>query len=218
MSIRGYKKTGVSYRLDLQEFGELEEAVAVAAFDEDVEAFGAVGGDGGFYFFDIVELAEGTGDVAEVVAYEPYLVVAGSFEIAYQLAVLLVAFLTQLAHLPEDDHLAGSLDEGEIVERSLHRGGVGVVGVDDEVVLLSDGHLRTVVRGCVFLKGGTYLLAVHAKVDAYGYGGQEVVDVIRSDETGLHLVPLCAAAFLLKHHQRLAPAELQEGIALDDLA
>ena len=86
------------------------------------------------------------------------------------------------------------------------------------MVLLRDGHLRTVVRGCVFLEGGTYLLAVHAEVDAYGDGGQEVVDVIRSDETGLHLVPLCAAAFLLKHHQRFAPAELQEGIALDDLA
>ena len=132
--------------------------------------------------------------------------------------MFLITLIAQLAHLSDDGHLVFGLDEAEVVEGSVHRGGVGVVGIDDEVVLLGDGHLRAVVRGNVFFQSRTDLLAVHAKVDAYGDGGQKVVDIIGADELRLHLVPLRAATFLLEHHQRLAPTELQERITFDDLA
>ena len=39
----------------LQQLGELVELGAVGALDEDIAAFGAVGGDGGLDFFYIVE-------------------------------------------------------------------------------------------------------------------------------------------------------------------
>ena len=145
--------------------------------------------------------------------------------------MFLIALFAQFTHLSDDGHLLwlirpplppptqeGNVDLTEIVEGSAHRGGVGVVGIDDEVVLLGDGHLRAVVRGNVFFQSCTDLLAVHAEVDAYGDGGQEVVDVVGADELRLHLMPLGAATFLLKHHQRFAPTELQEGITFDDLA
>ena len=74
-----------------KQFGQLGELVAVRAFDEDVIAFRAVAGDGGLHFLDVVELAEGAGDVAEVVAHKPDVVVAGRLEIADELAMLLVA-------------------------------------------------------------------------------------------------------------------------------
>ena len=55
----------------------MEEFIAVAALDEDIVALRAIAGDGSLHFLDIVELAEGTGNVAEVIAHEPYLVIAG---------------------------------------------------------------------------------------------------------------------------------------------
>ena len=55
----------------------MEEFVAVAALDEDIVALRTVVGNGGLHFLDVVELAEGTRNVAEVIAHEPYLVIAG---------------------------------------------------------------------------------------------------------------------------------------------
>ena len=78
------KETSVGRVFDLQKLGQLEELVAVRAFDEDVEALWTVGSDGGFHLFDIVELAEGTGDIAEVVAHEPHVIVAGRFQTIHQ--------------------------------------------------------------------------------------------------------------------------------------
>ena len=132
--------------------------------------------------------------------------------------MLLVAFFAQLAHLSQDGHLLVGLNQTEVVEGGMHGRGVGVVGIDDEVVLFRHRHLTAVVRRRVLLKGGTDLLAVHAEVDAHGDGCQQVVDVIGTDELGLHLMPLGAASLFLEGHQGLAPAELQEGVARDDLA
>ena len=73
-------KTTVRRVSALQKLRQLEEFVTVGTFDEDVEALGAVGSDGGFHLFDIVELAEGAGDVAEVVAHEPHVIVAGRLQ------------------------------------------------------------------------------------------------------------------------------------------
>ena len=95
----------------------------------------------------------------------------------------------------------------------MHRGWVGIIGIHNQVVLLSDGHLTAIVCRLVFLKGSTNLLAINAKVDAYSDGSQEVVNIIRANELGLNLVPLGATPFLLECHQWLAPTELQEGIA-----
>ena len=165
-----------------------------------------------------MELAEGAGDVGEVVTHEPYFFKARVFKVSHEVTVFGFALCTQFTHLSDDGHLAGHLHPAEVVEGGLHRGGVGVIGVDDEVVLLCHRHLRAVVAGGVVLQGLAYLLSLHAEVDAHGDGSQQVVDVVGADEAGLHLVPLGAAALFLECHQGLAPAELQEGGATDDLA
>jgi hypothetical protein len=65
-------------------FGQLEELIAVAAFDENVETLGTLFHDGGFHILYVVKLAERAGNVAEVVAHEPYFVVAGRLQTIYQ--------------------------------------------------------------------------------------------------------------------------------------
>ena len=160
-----------------------------------------------------MELAEGTIYVLEVVTNEPNVVITSRLQTINQHAMFLIAFLAQLAHLSEDGHLLVSLDKTEVVEGSMHRGWVGIIGIHNQVVLLSDGHLTAIVCRLVFLKGSTNLLAINAKVDAYSDGSQEVVNIIRANELGLNFMPLGATPFLLECHQWLAPTELQEGIA-----
>ena len=100
----------------------------------------------------------------------------------------------------------------------MHGGGVGIVGIDNEVVLLGDNHLRAVVCGDIFLQSCTDFLSIHAKVDTNGDGSKKVVDVVGSNKLCLNLMPLGAATFLFKGHQWLSPTELQEGVAFDDLS
>jgi len=60
----------------LKQFGQLKEFIAVASLDEDIITLRTVFGNGGLHFLHIVELAKGAGNVAEVVAHEPYIIVA----------------------------------------------------------------------------------------------------------------------------------------------
>ena len=101
--------------------------------------------DGGFHLFHVMELLEGARNLLEVVAYKPYLIVAGLFQITHNLTVLFVTLITQLTHLPENGHLPVGLNQTEVLQGCLHRGGIGVVGIYNEVVLLCDGHLTPVV-------------------------------------------------------------------------
>ena len=92
--------------------------------------------------------------------------------------MFLVALIAQFAHLSDDGHLVFGLDEAEVVEGSMHRGWVGIIGIHNQVVLLSNGHLTAVVRWDIILEGLTDLLAFHTEVDTYGDGCKQVVDVV----------------------------------------
>ena len=50
--------------------------------------------------------------------------------------MLLLRDVAKLAHHTQNSHLGRHLHELEIVDSRLHRGGVGIIGIDNEVVLL----------------------------------------------------------------------------------
>jgi hypothetical protein len=54
----------------------LEELVAIAALDKDIETFWTIFLDGCFYFLYIMELAERACNVFEIIAYKPNLIIA----------------------------------------------------------------------------------------------------------------------------------------------
>jgi hypothetical protein len=146
----------------------LEEFVAVTALDEYIIAFRTLVLDGGFDLFYIVEFAEGTVDVLEVVTHEPYFIVMGGFQITDYLPMFLIAFGAKFTHLSQNGHFPVSLNQTEIVEGSLHGSGIGVIGIYNKMVPFCNGHLRAVVRWHIILQGCTDLLAVNAEVDTYG--------------------------------------------------
>ena len=84
----------------------------------------------------------------------------------------------QFAHFAEDEHLVGMVDEFEVIERSLHAGRVGVVGIHDELVVLSVHQFRTVVLRNIVADGMGNLFGCHAKVCAYAGRSQSICGII----------------------------------------
>ena len=76
-------------------------------------------------------------------------------------------------------------------------------------------HLRTVVGRYVVGEGMIDAFKRYVVHIAYGNGGQHVVQIVGSNEVGLYLHPF---ALITSIAVLLAPAELQEGSAADDLA
>ena len=168
----------------------MEKFIAIAAFDEDIESLRTVVLDGSLHFLHIMELAEGTIYVLEVVTNEPNVVITSRLQTINQHAMFLIAFLAQLAHLSEDGHLLVSLDKTEVVEGSMHRGGVGVIGIDDEVVLLRFCQLRTVVSGHIAFKGVINLLERNVVDIPYRDGCQHIVEIVGTNKMCLDSLPL----------------------------
>ena len=69
---------------NLQKLGQLEEFVAVAALDENVIALRTFFLNSSLYLLHIVEFPESTGDIEEIVAYEPHFIIARRFQIVNQ--------------------------------------------------------------------------------------------------------------------------------------
>ena len=160
--------------------------------------------------------------MAELIAHEPHLADAGLGNNVNQLLMLLGAVGTKLAHVAQNEHLpvrSGRVQATEILQRGHHRRGISVVGIHDEAVVARVHKLRTVVRGPIVLQGVADGFALHSEVDANGHGCQQVLYVVEAHQLRLHLVPLLALARLFQLHERLAPAELEEGlVGGDDLA
>ena len=80
-------------------------------------------------------------DVAELIAHEPHLVETVALQHLHDVSVFLATALAQFTHLTDDSHLRSHLHQVEVVERSLHRCRIGVVGIHDEVVCGGLGEL-----------------------------------------------------------------------------
>ena len=76
----------------------------------------------------------------------------------------------------------------------------------DEAVAFCLAELAAVVGGYIFLQSLVYECRLYAEVQAHGYCGENIGQIIGTDEVCLHGVPLCL---------RLAiPADAEHGIAL----
>ena len=172
----------------LQQRRELEEAGAVAAFDED----GAVGdggvGEGGLDLLDGGEDARGGGgDLGELGADKPEGVGSYGEGLLVDAAVLGLALGSQLAHVAEDEHLVGGMHVGEVVQGDRHAAGIGVVGIDDERVAVGAQELAAIVGGCVAADGLDNLVVADSEGAADGGGGAHVVGVVVAHEVGVEL-------------------------------
>ena len=192
-----------------ERFGQFKQADAVAAFDEDVVAFGMLLGYRRFYLGDILELSVGAVDGGKLASHEPYHIDAARAEEVDHLLMLLAAHGSQFAHVAEDGHLGRYLHVAEVAQGSIHARGVGIVGIDDETVVGGDGELRTVVARYVARQGMVDLLLAYAEIQSDGCCRQHVVEVVASDKMCLHLMPFAVS---------VVPVHAQHGSTGDDLA
>lgn len=125
----------------LEALGELEQAGAVRTLDEDVIALGSLFVDGGFDLLHVVELAVRALNIGKLVAHEPHLVEVALAQHLNDASVLFAAALAQFAHLAQNGHFGTHLHEFEVFECCSHGSGVGVVGINDELVVWSGGEL-----------------------------------------------------------------------------
>ena len=124
----------------------------------------------------------------------------GSYPI-HHLLMLFATHRSQLLHIAQDSHLGSYLHELEVVECCSHARRVGIVGIDDEVVVGCLLQLRTVVGGGIVAQSLVDLGLAHTEVESDGDGCQHVEDIVTADELRLYLLP-CASFGL--------PTEMQE--------
>ena len=126
----------------------------IAALDEDRVAAQRVLLQFGYHLVDAVKGGEGRMQLLEAFAYEPDLVETGAGKEIAEFEVLVMALGAEFAHLAEDNHLVGGVELAEVFERRMHAGGIGVVGVDDERVVVGLLELGAIVGGDVGGEGG----------------------------------------------------------------
>ena len=143
-------------------------------------------GDGGLHLLHIVELAVGAGDVGKFVAHEPHLVERATLEHGHDALMLFATALAQFAHLAQNGHFGVHLHQAEVGERRCHRGGVGIIGINDEVIVHGFGELRTVVRRHIILQSLADAFGSNPKVQAHSYGGKHIVEVVAANEVRGH--------------------------------
>lgn len=197
--------------MSLQQFRQLEELNAVAALDEDIMAFGALALDLRLYGLDIGELSEVTVGLTEFFTDEPYLFGFHtiSLQMVYDLLVFLGRGVAELAHITKDKHLVVYLHELEVVQGRFHARRVGIIGIDDEVVIFRSLQLTAVVAWCILLQSGVDLTGDDAEMAADGDGGEEVVEVIGADKFRLYLIGVVEGIMGIR------PLEAEEGRATE---
>ena len=100
-----------------------------------------------------------------------------------------------------------NLHQTEVVNGGFHACGVGIVGIDNEVILRRHSHLRAVVMWRVVGKCAVDVVERHVVDVADGNGGEHVVKVIGADEFRLYLHPRTGVT---RVGVLLAPAETKE--------
>jgi hypothetical protein len=170
----------------LQQFWQLEKLHAVGTFDEDVEAFGAVGLDGSLH---LVHVGKGALIVAcgrKFGTYEPYVVEVVLLDEIDDFLMLFGTGGPQFAHIAQDGHFGRNLHVTIVGKGSHHAGGVGIVSIDYEVVVARFLELGTIVLWHIVAQSMIYLLGGNAEISAYGRSCKGVVDVVGTDEVGLY--------------------------------
>ncbi len=109
-------------------------------------------------------------------------------QLADHLLMFRDGFLPQFAHVPEQGELALRFHVAEIVQRRMHRGRIGVVGIYDEGVGAGADHLRTVVVRHESRDGGDGVSARHPEVVTHRQGGEHVGGVVGADQVRRHEV------------------------------
>ena len=77
----------------------------------------------------------GVGKVGKLLANEPHFVKTTFGQLGHELLVLFMTAVAQFAHLAKNDHLGFNVHQTEVVQGRAHRRGVGVVGINDKMVL-----------------------------------------------------------------------------------
>lgn len=204
------------YERGLQQFGQLEKLHAVGAFDENVEAFGAVGLDGCLH---LVHVGKGTLVVAcsrKFGTYEPYVVEVVLLDEIDDFLVLFGTGCPQFAHIAQDGHFGRNLHVTVVGKGSHHAGRVGIVSIDDEVVVARFFELGTIVLWHIVAQSMIYLLGRDAKISADGSSSKGVVDVVRADKVGLNEFRVLSPEFRARLCTRF-PTESEVRIAYGDL-
>ena len=98
-------------------------------------------------------------------------------------AVFVQAFGAELGHCAEDEDFGAGLD-GEVLDGGAHAGGVSVVGIEDDIVAILLYELAAAVGGDIHFDRGLYRLVGDAEVFADGDGGEDVWQVVVTDEPG----------------------------------
>ena len=116
--------------------------------------------------------------------------------------------LAQLLHIAQHGHLVRHLHQAEILEGGTHTCGVGIVGIDDEVIVRGLSELRTVVARDIAFQSLTDGLCGHFEVTTYGNGRQGILHVVSAYEMRIYIVV----------HPLVLPLERQERGARTELS
>lgn len=98
------------------------------------------------------------------------------------LGVLLNA---ELSHGTEDDALMVGCMSGEVIEGGVHAAGVGVVGVDDDVVARGLEDLASTIGRDVGGDGIVDLVGLDAEEETDGDGGLGIFEIVVAAEVGI---------------------------------
>ena len=99
----------------------MEELRAVRALDEDIVSCGLFFGYSGFYGLYILEFGIVAVDVLKLLTHKPDGFDIRGLQIVDDALMLLLRYLAELAHSPQNRHLIIGLHQFEILEGSHHR-------------------------------------------------------------------------------------------------
>ena len=159
--------------------------------------------------FDSRGQGQGRSCCGEAFAHQPDFFATARGGLSQHFGVCIGRCSAQLAHIAENHHLVGCSGLPETGEGGLHRREVGIVGIDDERIVLRFPIFRSIVVRGVVLQGMVDGGQGHFETKSHEHGRQHIIYIVGAHKLRAHLVP-CAVG--------LAPAQRQERRAVHHFA